>query len=85
MSLQDRLLADLLLSEKKQWIVRYHEHDSLLENKVCEDLTEEERKAAWEEYEDEKKRGYRTIVRGRECCALPYSTQVDVHPLRCGP
>ena len=65
MSLQDRLLADLLLSEKKQWIVRYHEHDSLLENKVCEDLTEEERKAAWEEYEDEKKRGCHTIVRGR--------------------
>ena len=84
MSRQDRLLADLL-SEKKQWIVRYHEHDSLLENKADEDLTEEERKAAWEEYEDEKKRGYRTIVRGRECCALPYSTQVDVHPLRCGP
>ena len=84
MSRQDRLLADLL-SEKKQWIVRYHEHDSLLENKVDEDLTEEERKAAWEEYEDEKKRGYRTIVRGRECCALPYYTLVDAHPLRHGP
>ena len=63
------MLADLL-TEQKEWIVKYHEHDSLLENKVDEDLTEEERKAAWEEYEEEKKHGYRTIVRGRECAYL---------------
>lgn len=51
---QDRMLAELL-TEKKDWIVNYIEHDSLLENKVEEDLTEEERKSAWEEYEQEKK------------------------------
>ena len=34
--------------------MQYHEHDSLLEKRPDEDLTEEERKAAWEEYEKEK-------------------------------
>jgi len=48
------MLAELLTT-LKEWIVQYHEHDSLLENKLEEELTEEERKAAWEEYEQEKK------------------------------
>ena len=53
--LQDVLLADLLSSSKsKSWIVTYHDHDSLLENRPDEVLTEEERKNAWEEYEREK-------------------------------
>ncbi|KAI8508780.1 hypothetical protein Bbelb_138790 [Branchiostoma belcheri] len=50
----DLILADLLQSQK-DFIVDYHEHDSLLENQEDETLTEEERKAAWEEYENEKK------------------------------
>ncbi|XP_064114621.1 LOW QUALITY PROTEIN: transcriptional regulator ATRX-like [Macrobrachium nipponense] len=51
---EDRLLAELL-KRQKDWIVNYHEHDSLLENQTSEELTEEERKAAWEDYENEKK------------------------------
>ena len=47
------ILADLL-SSHKEWIVQYHEHDSLLENRPDEELNEEERKNAWEEYEREK-------------------------------
>jgi len=48
------MLAELL-TKLKDWIIQYHEHDSLLENKIEEELPEEERKAAWEEYEQEKK------------------------------
>lgn len=36
-------------------IYKYHEHQSLLENKEDEVLNEDERKAAWEEFENEKK------------------------------
>ena len=50
---KDRLLADLLMKHK-EWIVTYHEHDSLLQNETETDLTEEERQAAWAEYENEK-------------------------------
>lgn len=49
----DDLLKSLLI-DCKHWIYKYHEHDSLLENKLNEGLSEEERKAAWEEYEIEK-------------------------------
>ncbi|XP_063855287.1 transcriptional regulator ATRX-like isoform X1 [Scylla paramamosain] len=51
---KDRLLAELL-QRQKNWIVKYHEHESLLENQTSEELSEEERKAAWEDYENEKK------------------------------
>ena len=54
------MLADLI-SEQKDWIVTFHEHDSLLENLIEEELSEEERKAAWEEYENEKKMGTRPM------------------------
>lgn len=50
----DDLLKSLLMSCKR-WICKYHEHDSLLENKLNEGLSEEDRKAAWEEYENEKR------------------------------
>ncbi|XP_044538874.1 transcriptional regulator ATRX-like [Gracilinanus agilis] len=51
---KDTILAELLQMHKK-FIVGYHEHDSLLDHKEEEELTEGERKAAWAEYEAEKK------------------------------
>ncbi|KAK9877516.1 hypothetical protein WA026_018624 [Henosepilachna vigintioctopunctata] len=50
---QDVLLAELLQHHEKS-IFKYHEHQSLLANKEDETLNEEERKAAWEEFENEK-------------------------------
>ncbi|PAA89823.1 hypothetical protein BOX15_Mlig008142g2, partial [Macrostomum lignano] len=50
---KDGILADLLAKEAR-WISRYHLHDSLLENIESEVLTEEERREAWREYEDER-------------------------------
>ena len=43
-----------LLKRYKDVIISYHEHDSLLENIEDEELTAEEREAAWKDYEDEK-------------------------------
>ena len=51
---QDLILTELL-SNQKDWIVGYHEHDSLLEKRPDENLSEEERLKAWEEYERDKK------------------------------
>ncbi|CAG4951078.1 unnamed protein product [Parnassius apollo] len=52
---RDRLFAEMLREHDAQ-IYKYHEHDSLLENKEEETLSEEERKAAWEDFENEKNR-----------------------------
>lgn len=52
---RDRLFAGLL-KRFDDLIYKYHEHDSLLENKEEETLNEEERKAAWDEFEAEKTR-----------------------------
>lgn len=52
---KDRLFAEQLkLFEDR--IYKYHEHDSLLENKYEETLTKDEIKAAWDEFEAEKNR-----------------------------
>ncbi|CAN8005902.1 unnamed protein product, partial [Ixodes hexagonus] len=56
---KDRLLAEMLMRHNR-WIVSYHEHDSLLQNVADEDLTEEERKLAWEEYKEEGRRAAST-------------------------
>uniref|UniRef100_A0A4W5LT15 DNA helicase n=1 Tax=Hucho hucho TaxID=62062 RepID=A0A4W5LT15_9TELE len=49
---KDMLLAELLQSCKGQ-IVCYHEHESLLDHKEEEELSEADRKTAWAEYEAE--------------------------------
>ena len=48
------MLAEVLQRQHPKNIVRYHEHDLLLENVESEELTEEERKQAWKSYEEEK-------------------------------
>lgn len=50
---KDRLLAELILRHKE--LITYHEHDSLLMSAQEENLSEEDRKAAWLEYEIERK------------------------------
>ncbi|KAK2911162.1 hypothetical protein Q8A67_003295 [Cirrhinus molitorella] len=50
----DDLLAQMLQS-CGQLIVSYHEHNSLLGHREEEELSEEERRAAWDEYRAEKK------------------------------
>ncbi|XP_076446217.1 uncharacterized protein LOC143283763 [Babylonia areolata] len=52
---KDVLLAEIMSGEQKDWFVSLHEHDSLLENLVEQELSEEEKKAAWEDYENDKK------------------------------
>jgi hypothetical protein len=52
---EDDILGQLLC-EDKRWIFNYHEHDSLLENKIAEGLSADERKAAWNDYQTERKR-----------------------------
>lgn len=52
---KDRLFAEML-KKYEDMIYKYHEHDTLLENKEEETLNEEERKAAWEDFEAEKNR-----------------------------
>lgn len=44
-----------LLETCKEQIVSFHEHESLLDHKEEEELSEAERKAAWAEYEAEVK------------------------------
>ncbi len=51
---EDKLLAEII-EKHGDLIWKIHDHDSLLEHQQDENLTEEERKAAWEEYENEKK------------------------------
>ncbi|KAK6322239.1 hypothetical protein J4Q44_G00070310 [Coregonus suidteri] len=58
---KDMVLAELLQSCKEQ-IVCYHEHESLLDHKEEEELSEADRKTAWAEYEAEVKRNYYTLV-----------------------
>ncbi|XP_065058762.1 transcriptional regulator ATRX homolog [Rhopilema esculentum] len=50
----DPLLAEVLQRQHPKWIVKYQEHDILLENVEEEQLTEEERRQAWASYEEQK-------------------------------
>lgn len=51
----------MLQRQHPKYIVRYHEHDLLLENVQDEEMNEEDKKQAWKNYEDEKDRASRPI------------------------
>ena len=48
------MLSSILDHMHPQWVISYHEHDSLLEHVFDEELSEAERKAAWDSYKQEK-------------------------------
>ncbi|KYO38303.1 transcriptional regulator ATRX [Alligator mississippiensis] len=82
---KDTILAELLQIHKEH-IVGYHEHDSLLDHKEEEELTEEERKAAWAEYEAEKK-GLTmrfNMPAGTNMPHVNYNTQTPYIPFNLG-
>ena len=53
-----------------QFIVRYHEHDLLLENVQEEEMNEEEKQLAWKSYEEEKER---SVNRWRKLLSTNYT------------
>jgi transcriptional regulator ATRX len=54
-SQEDVVLCNILDKMQPLWVISYHEHDSLLEHIDNEELSEDERKAAWEGYGQKKK------------------------------
>ena len=44
------MLCRILSKLQPTWVTSYHEHDSLLEHVDEEELSEEERKVAWDRY-----------------------------------
>ena len=48
---KDVTLARIIKEDAGKSIIRYHEHDSLLENQVDQELTDEQKKEAWAEFE----------------------------------
>ena len=44
------VLQSILSRLQPEWVINHHEHDSLFKHVFSEELSEEERKAAWDEY-----------------------------------
>ena len=51
----DSVLADIVYNQGDKWIANYYEHDTLLQDDAF-DLSEEEKRTAWEEYERDRER-----------------------------
>ena len=51
----DFILSNILDHLQPKWVINYHKHDSLLEHIFAEELSEEERKLAWDNYNASKK------------------------------
>lgn len=69
---KDGLLAHLLRNYPHM-VYKYHEHDSLLENKNEQDLSEEEKAEAWKQYDDDVKRKNETNMG-------PYGNNIGMLP-----
>jgi transcriptional regulator ATRX len=50
---RDDLMGRLLLEYRPRWVVRYHEHEPLLEDLEDEKLSKEEQTIAWESFQSE--------------------------------
>lgn len=68
----DGLLAHLLRNYPHM-VYKYHDHDSLLENKNEQDLSEEEKAEAWKQYDDDVKRKNETNMG-------PYGNNIGMLP-----
>ncbi|KAM3869276.1 transcriptional regulator ATRX-like [Diretmus argenteus] len=77
---KDMVLAELLRSCKEQ-IVRYHEHESLLDHIEEEELSEAERKAAWAEFEAESSNRDGPPHPSGRCSAMDKSTNEQLMTL----
>lgn len=78
---KDRLLADLL-SEQPRLVASFHNHDSLLENRIDEGLSEAERAEAWREYEEEKRVGrpmteFQRLMLNDPAAAMAYRQRIE--------
>ncbi|RZC39792.1 transcriptional regulator ATRX -like, partial [Asbolus verrucosus] len=65
----DKLLATLL--QNNEDIFSYHEHRALLENRPEEELNDEEKKLAWDEFKKEEEREEAASIK---CTSLTYTT-----------
>ncbi|XP_062261393.1 transcriptional regulator ATRX-like [Platichthys flesus] len=72
---KDQILTTLLETCKDQ-IVSYHEHESLLDHKQEEELSEAERKAAWAEYEAESKTASLPVSSGQDTLEMKTNEQL---------
>ena len=57
---EDIIFCKILKNLQPKVVIKYHKHDSLLEHVFDEELSEEERKAAWESYNAQKEMESRT-------------------------
>uniref|UniRef100_UPI0037E772B1 transcriptional regulator ATRX-like n=1 Tax=Semicossyphus pulcher TaxID=241346 RepID=UPI0037E772B1 len=72
---KDKVLEQLLQTCKDQ-IVSFHEHESLLDHKQEEELSEAERKAAWAEYEAESNTANLPVTSSQETLDLKTNEQL---------
>lgn len=82
----DRPTADIIFCRildklQPKTIVKFHEHDSLLEHVFAEELSEEERKAAWDNYNAQKElesRAYNIKINMQQNNTITVTDQLNV-------